>query len=368
MATVKALYDYSYDYEGSKITFRNGEEFQLLSKANNDWWHVRRWKEGVAQDIYVPAVYVKEEVKVEKDNNPTYENVAELLKKAKKSKAKPAFNDKMANGLDTRDDTPPPAVGPKPGSDSGRSQMTSAKETNSPKPSPKHKPKTRQLSGPKGGEGREAESKPNGVPKSTPDVPEVQYAEPSPSTVRKGLKELSPPTAGMPVLGIRDGWKPGYALPVHAKPRSRSVNTEAAAQRNVSPPSEPTPNAPASPTGTAPGPIVSSRTGRIPPPVLPKAKPSQRPKSMIVTSNSPTEVEPQYDLPGEAIKSFLDPIVAQAARAQHAKTEEGRAAKVGPKPRPNSGSLGLRKTPSPKQMGADTAAKVRVRTERFSNE
>ena len=88
MATVKALYDYSYDYEGTNITIRIGEAFQLLAKANNDWWHVRRWTDGIAQDLYVPAVYVKEEEQTTQPENPTYENVADIIKKMKEKREK----------------------------------------------------------------------------------------------------------------------------------------------------------------------------------------------------------------------------------------------------------------------------------------
>ncbi len=57
---VKAFYNYSYNYEGKKIRFKRGDEFQLLTKSNVDWWLVRRYIDGSAQDIYVPAAYVKE--------------------------------------------------------------------------------------------------------------------------------------------------------------------------------------------------------------------------------------------------------------------------------------------------------------------
>ena len=60
MSKVKAVYNYSYNYDGKKISFKKDEQFQLLSKSNKDWWHVRRWMDDAAQDIYVPAVYVKE--------------------------------------------------------------------------------------------------------------------------------------------------------------------------------------------------------------------------------------------------------------------------------------------------------------------
>lgn len=83
MAKVRAAYNYSYNYEGKKISFKKDEEFQLLMKSNKDWWQVRRWMDGSAQDIYVPAVYVKEVestgpavVKDQKD--PTYMNLDDL--------------------------------------------------------------------------------------------------------------------------------------------------------------------------------------------------------------------------------------------------------------------------------------------------
>lgn len=55
---VEALYTYSYDAaDGRKITFNAGEKFTLLSKANDDWWHVKRNGE---KPMYVPANYVRE--------------------------------------------------------------------------------------------------------------------------------------------------------------------------------------------------------------------------------------------------------------------------------------------------------------------
>ncbi|KAK3717530.1 hypothetical protein QZH41_013788 [Actinostola sp. cb2023] len=55
---VEALYTYSYDAaDGRKIAFNAGEKFTLLSKANDDWWHVKRNGE---KPMYVPANYVRE--------------------------------------------------------------------------------------------------------------------------------------------------------------------------------------------------------------------------------------------------------------------------------------------------------------------
>ncbi len=372
MATVKALYNYSYDYEGSKITFQIGEEFQLLSKANTDWWHVRRWTDGIARDIYVPAVYVKEDIKKEVEVNPTYENVAELMKK-RKAKERASKNDEIVNGMDAKDNTPPPAVGPKPPKDAGQDMSSPTHRVQSPKPSPKHKPKVRSPSGRKsqdaGESGEGGEGRLNGVPKPSP---EIEYAEPSLPILRKGNKEsspvpvpvpvLPPTTTGVPVLkGIREGWKQGYALPVVlSKPRSRSEAPP--------PPTSPTSASPAPPTGPAPNhPTVATfggtgglqRTGKVPPPVLPKVKASQRPKSMIVTSTSP---EPHYETPDEARKMFLNPVPCKSVkppRAPSTKRSDSEEAKVPERARPQSGNLGLRKTPSPKQVGVNAPVKVR---------
>jgi len=87
MAKVKAAYNYSYNYEGKKISFKKDEEFQLLSKSNNDWWQVRRYLDGAAQDIYVPAVYVKEEKEslASKEVDPTYMNLDDISKPEQKA-------------------------------------------------------------------------------------------------------------------------------------------------------------------------------------------------------------------------------------------------------------------------------------------
>ena len=82
MAKVRAAYNYSYNYEGIEISFKKGEEFQLLTKSNQDWWQVRRSMEGFTQDIYVPAVYVKEineEMQPAKtEDNPVYSTLSDL--------------------------------------------------------------------------------------------------------------------------------------------------------------------------------------------------------------------------------------------------------------------------------------------------
>ena len=107
---VVALYKYSYVYEGKTITFKKGEKFQLLEKPNGDWWHVRRWhEEGKAEDIYVPANYVKEEKVMEVVAvSPLYENMSDLAASYKKTK------EDMASVDGKREKTLPPPVRQKP--------------------------------------------------------------------------------------------------------------------------------------------------------------------------------------------------------------------------------------------------------------
>uniref|UniRef100_UPI00358FAD4E rho GTPase-activating protein 15-like isoform X2 n=1 Tax=Myxine glutinosa TaxID=7769 RepID=UPI00358FAD4E len=56
---VRALYSYEYvGTDGCVISMTEGEEFNLLKKSNEDWWHVQRL-DGT-KPIYVPASYVEE--------------------------------------------------------------------------------------------------------------------------------------------------------------------------------------------------------------------------------------------------------------------------------------------------------------------
>lgn len=110
MAKVRAAYNYSYNYEGKKISFKKDEEFQLLTKSNKDWWQVRRWLDGSAQDIYVPAVYVKEVegavVVVKEEKDPTYMNLDDL------KIPKPVENGRKSSGSGEK--LPPVLSKPKP--------------------------------------------------------------------------------------------------------------------------------------------------------------------------------------------------------------------------------------------------------------
>ena len=314
MAKVKAMYNYSYDYEGTKITFKKGEEFQLLTKANADWWQVRRWKEGSAQDIYVPAVYVQEvsssssssssstaekEPKSKDPPNPTYENIADLKKKLRNLQTRENGDSKPPAANSTEVSSQPPSVLAKP---SGRRDSNEKFKPKSepPKSSPTHNP----LKAKKSTDSL-TKAAPNGVQVAPrdPKVPQVldnEYAKPvSPSVLCKFNKggqnspaqssSFTPQKANTaPSTNIKDNWLPGYALPERklAKPRSQSVNTG----RN-------TPNDPSSPTeektfdaGARPTSPTGAKGGgrtKVPPPVLPKVKAKPlRPKSMVV---SPTE-------------------------------------------------------------------------------
>lgn len=109
MPEVVALYKYSYVYEGKTITFKKGEKFQLLDKPNGDWWHVRRWQDSGAEDIYVPANYVKEvQEEPAVSHSPLYENMFDVAASYKKTK------EGIAPGEVKKDKCLPPPVRQKP--------------------------------------------------------------------------------------------------------------------------------------------------------------------------------------------------------------------------------------------------------------
>ncbi|KAJ6654723.1 hypothetical protein lerEdw1_006586 [Lerista edwardsae] len=59
---LQALYNYQYNAEdGRRVTILEGEMFQLMRKANEDWWQVRRFGQPKEKrPIFVPAAYVAE--------------------------------------------------------------------------------------------------------------------------------------------------------------------------------------------------------------------------------------------------------------------------------------------------------------------
>ena len=68
MTAVLAKFDYSYTHGGKTISFKIGDRFSLINKANADWWHVKRCSvNGGVEEIYVPVLYVEEVA-----DNPSY--------------------------------------------------------------------------------------------------------------------------------------------------------------------------------------------------------------------------------------------------------------------------------------------------------
>ena len=61
MTAVLAKFDYSYAHGGKTVSFKIGDRFSLINKANADWWHVKRGSvNGGFEEIYVPVLYVEE--------------------------------------------------------------------------------------------------------------------------------------------------------------------------------------------------------------------------------------------------------------------------------------------------------------------
>ena len=282
MAKVKALYSYTYDYEGSKISFKCGDEFLLLAKVNNDWWHVRRWIDlGCAQDIYIPAVYVKE---VGEEENPLYQNTAELKRQVEEFKKKESS-------------TPPPPTARKPrheraGSDKSKT-VTTTTTTTIPAAT------TAKVSENKPGESSEsvadlakklAETM-QGKKSSTEQevgATAVKAGANSPLVAPKrsqSTRRLESPSSPRHGRKISDGVP--NILPVASKPRSHSINTRPGESRrereSVSPPELVLQHGEPPPAAGKSG-LVKTKQ---PPPVLPKGGKLHRPKSMVMFS--PTE-------------------------------------------------------------------------------
>ncbi|XP_030629640.1 rho GTPase-activating protein 12-like [Chanos chanos] len=57
-AYVEVEYDYDYKSKDRTISIRQGECYQLVRKANEDWWQVR--KDESSKPFYAPAQYVRE--------------------------------------------------------------------------------------------------------------------------------------------------------------------------------------------------------------------------------------------------------------------------------------------------------------------
>ena len=297
MAKVKALYSYTYDYEGTKISFHCGDEFQLLAKVNADWWHVRRWADkGCAQDLYIPAVYVKE---VGEDTDPLYQNMSELKKQVDEFKKKESS-------------TPPPPTARKPrperaNSEKNKSNVTAtvgpvvAKSVSSPekKSAPeatesvadlaKRLAEKMQAKEPPDGEGGGG-----GVPRTGSTSPLVAQKR------SQSTRRLESPSSPRRTRKLDGGGSANLLPAVASKPRSYSINTRPAhAERrkeSLSPPELVLQHGEPPPAATKSGQVKS----KLPPPVLPKAK-LRRPNSMVMFS--PTET-------GETAGGTEDPFVS----------------------------------------------------------
>ena len=54
---VVVLFDYSYENDSGSVQIKTGDEYVLLDKTNDEWWHVKR--QGDDDTFYVPAQYVR---------------------------------------------------------------------------------------------------------------------------------------------------------------------------------------------------------------------------------------------------------------------------------------------------------------------
>lgn len=279
MAKVKALYSYSYDYEGSKISFKCGDEFQLLAKVNTDWWHVRRWIDQGPQDIYIPAVYVKE---VGEETNPLYENMADLKKQVDEFKKKESS-------------TPPPPTARKPKHDrSSNDKIKAVVRQDVPLGSaaPDNATETESVAhrAKKLAENFQAKKQEEefGIPRTGSTSPLV-LPKRSQSTRRD-----EDPGSPRATRKLGESGSSGNILTVASKPRSRSMNTRPADKKDE--------NSISATDLHQDAPATTAK--KQPPPVLPKMNKPVRPKSMLTLS--PTE-----DISEEVFSSALQSQLAE---------------------------------------------------------
>ena len=328
---VRASFNYTYEYEGSKISFKKDDEFQLLAKSNSDWWHVRRWNsEGLAQDIYVPAVYVREVKVVQREpTNPTYENLAELQRKILQSKGKAGTNGNGA-AADKRVPKEQPTVLSKPRRNSSKKLRDGLGDGSTSPPAVSHKPLHRKVSH-EGGDSS-ASTKPNGI----------SAGDGIPASLLQRLNQRQAPASKKETVQIAPETSP--------KPRSKSVNEP---KRPTSPESSES-NTEAEITSPTRQPAVAKP--KVPPPVLPKLpKPVRdRPKSMVVTS--PTSEGPETGLRIKAPGSLAEKIAAVSAQLQHTVPQAVKLDHSG-----LSKNIGIRRTMSPQTSHTDVPeSKVNV--------
>ena len=324
MASVKAVYDYTYDYEGTKVSFKKDEEFQLLAKSNKDWWQVRRWnKEGVAQDIYVPAVYVQEVKKVTVETkNPTYENIADLKRKIIEldaaSTGKQNGDKNVANSSTTSSkghQLPPVLTKPL------RNQSKGKKSA-----------ETRSVS--IVNESQQSQSTADSEKSGKAFKDDVSSPKETPLSLLQKFNRV--PTAVVSETSSKVEAQNHNVDSSPPKPRSKSVNTSSDFTKR---------EAPAAESNDKPVPSKPVGKLRIPPPVMPKSqKPAtDRPKSMVLFSpTSPV---------GENERSIAN-VFAEKSKQTSSSSVADELRKVfeqdASKPRSVLSKSLDRKTPSPK--------------------
>ena len=304
--SVRAMFNYTYEYEGTKISFKKDEEFQLLAKSNQDWWQVRRWNgDGCAQDIYVPAVYVKEVKSEAKKRENLYQNISDVRKQMEELEK---LEKEKSNGEPKL--MPPPVA------------KRTHKEANKPvdenvvtSPSRKKPPLVTKRSLDQAPEEKTSQ---------------VDLSKSAPLSV---LERLNRPSS----YKKPDG--PGPIPATSPKPRTRSI--ESHPQKDLP---SPTPQE------------GEKANSKIPPPTLPKSQKQGRPKSMVITSpthKSPPEVvESQVRV--TAVASQLEAVLAgrqlsrESDSVQRTSSGQKLISAEGEPATTTAKALNLRKTPSPK--------------------
>ncbi len=315
---VRAMYNYTYEYEGCKISFKKDEEFQLLAKSNKDWWQVRRWSgEGCAQDIYVPAVYVKEVKSEPKKRENLYQNISDVRKQITHLSTQ-----EKSNG-DLGSKSTAPTVLPK----------VVANNPSEPVISPSHK-------------------RPPLVAKRSFD----KFSEERPNHV--DLSKTAPLSV-LERLSRQSSYRKAAEIPpapsTSSKPRSKSTANDLNSPKDL------------------PSPQESGPVFKIPPPTKPKGqKPvRERPQSMVVTSPT-NESPPELAEPQVRVNAVASALEAAFAARQLSKESDGvLRSSSGPRHRPvhtetskpadiPAKSLNLHKTPSPKSEVSNLSSMVSV--------
>ena len=292
MSKVKAAYNYSYNYEGKKISFKKDEEFQLLNKSNKDWWQVRRWMDGAAQDIYVPAVYVKEVegsvTAVKEAADPTYMNLDDIkVPKSHENGTKSASLDRTTS----------PVVSNKPKARNSFKRNNSLDRTNTQSPSGISSER-RSSADEEGDRGLSSSLKSNGLNTVRPISPGMLRR------LNKGFNASG--LEGGQGSSLKRGENLGPPPPVSTKPRSKSTTVDAGESsldisgvRNMN-------------RQTSGGQVPGAGKGKVPPPVLTKPRP-QKVATMGVSARPASCMVPGMEKPigGGAVEATGRPIVSE---------------------------------------------------------